>query len=52
MNSMLIGFLVTGPQILVGVAAADFASKKAIEIVAKNGGKVVLSSPSQEQEVV
>ncbi len=26
---MLIGFLVTGPQILVGVAAADFASKKA-----------------------
>ena len=30
----------------------DFASKKAIEIVAKNGGKVVLSSPSQEQEVV
>lgn len=26
---MLLGFLVTGPQILVGVAAADFASKKA-----------------------
>jgi glycerol-3-phosphate transporter len=26
---MLIGFLVTGPQILVGVAAADFASKRA-----------------------
>ncbi len=25
----LIGFLVVGPQILVGVAAADFASKKA-----------------------
>lgn len=25
---MCIGFLVTGPQILVGVAAADFASKK------------------------
>lgn len=26
---VFIGFLVTGPQILVGVAAADFASKKA-----------------------
>lgn len=26
---IIIGFLVTGPQILVGVAAADFASKKA-----------------------
>jgi sugar phosphate permease len=26
---VLIGFLVTGPQILVGVAASDFASKKA-----------------------
>lgn len=26
---MCIGFLVTGPQILVGVAASDFASKKA-----------------------
>ncbi len=26
---MLIGFLVSGPQILVGVAASDFASKKA-----------------------
>jgi sugar phosphate permease len=26
---MIIGFLVTGPQILVGVAASDFASKKA-----------------------
>ena len=25
----LIGFLVTGPQIVVGVAATDFASKKA-----------------------
>lgn len=29
LGMMLIGFLVTGPQILVGVAAADFASKKA-----------------------
>ncbi len=26
---MLIGFLVTGPQILIGVAATDFSSKKA-----------------------
>jgi OPA family glycerol-3-phosphate transporter-like MFS transporter len=25
----LVGFLITGPQILVGVAASDFASKKA-----------------------
>lgn len=29
LSMMLIGFLVTGPQILVGVAASDFASKKA-----------------------
>jgi sugar phosphate permease len=29
LGMMLIGFLVTGPQILVGVAASDFASKKA-----------------------
>ena len=29
LGMMLIGFLVTGPQILVGVAAADFASKLA-----------------------
>ena len=29
MCMVMIGFLVTGPQILVGVAASDFASKKA-----------------------
>ncbi len=29
LGMMMIGFFVTGPQILVGVAAADFASKKA-----------------------
>lgn len=27
---MIVGFLVYGPQVLVGVAAADFASKKAV----------------------
>lgn len=29
LGMMLIGFLVTGPQILIGVAATDFTSKKA-----------------------
>lgn len=29
LGMMLIGFLITGPQILVGVAASDFASKRA-----------------------